>query len=43
MEFQSEQDCVTGTKNFMCSKSTNALCYDAKSRNVKSEMLCSKC
>jgi len=34
MEIQSEQDCVTGIKNLVCSKSTDAL---------MSEMLCTKC
>jgi len=41
MEIQSEQDCVIAIKNSGLKK--YEMCYGAKCRSYRSEMLCAKC
>ena len=42
VELRSEQDCLTGIKTLLCSKSVYTLCYGTKCRSIMSEMLCAK-
>jgi len=34
VELTGEQDCITGIKTLLCSKSANTLCYGTKCRNI---------